>query len=130
MAPQDARPWARRVIIGALAGGALGSFSFWLWLYPAPTHLLGPGLTGFLARLLDAPASALNVCLPDPLRSGVAAQFLSTTFCFPTQSTAYLLSRYLAVAIPAYVILFSIPAAIRIIVARVRSGLVHGRKAA
>jgi hypothetical protein len=114
------RPMLRRAAVAFFLAGALGALSFWLWVYPEASNLLGPRFTVVLARLLDAPVSALNICLPSFLRSGIAAQFSSTTYCFP-QSIGTEWLHYLAVAIPAYLVIFSSPLGIRWLWRRLRA---------
>jgi hypothetical protein len=52
----------------------LSCLAFWMTVSPAPYRLLGSNAIT-LSRVLDAPASALNLIVPEQLHSAVARQF-------------------------------------------------------
>jgi hypothetical protein len=86
----------------------LSGFAFWCLTSPEAMALLGQSLVSPLAWTLDAPVSALNLLLPPTFRSGFARQFLRGSYDFPG-SPLYEGVRYLAVGIPAYLVLLYLP---------------------
>ena len=86
----------------------LSGFGFWCLTSPEALALFGQSTGSTLAWTLDAPVSALNRILPPLFRSGFARQFIRGTYDFPG-SPLYEGVRYLAVGIPAYLVLLYLP---------------------
>jgi hypothetical protein len=97
----------------------LARLGFWVNTSPHAFSMLGAVGTP-LWRVIDAPASAVNMLAPQSLRSGVARQFSNSTYCFP-RSPGVELARYLRVGVPGWLALLYVPAGIRRMRSRLRS---------
>ena len=87
----------------------LSCLAFWMTVSPTPRRLLGRNAT-ILARVLDAPAAALNLIVPERLQSAVAGQFTTNIIEVSGRPLAVWVS-YMLLSVPAwFVILLAVSA--------------------
>ena len=108
-----------RFLLRLVIASALAGLAFAIGVIPGVSQALG-SVASHVGRVLDAPASALNLITPEPLQSGFSMQFMNRTYCFPS-STGVELMRYLRVGVPGWLVLLYAPAGLRMLAHRVRS---------